>query len=115
MTAPDLRVGYSCTLAGLLKCASNVVQGRSILIKFGSAKLTDVEDWAFKSPTLDLVLVFPHIELPSGEDEDSLRDRVTALCHLRNARGRLRVEDPRWVTETGEDFTWTPIQYDDSD
>ena len=43
MTSPELHVGYSCNLAGLLKCASNVVQGRSIEIKFGTAKLTDVE------------------------------------------------------------------------
>ena len=82
--------------------------GGEIEVYFGQVSLVDVEDWVtrWQGPG-ELRLRVTHIVLPSGESEASLRARTDSLCKVRGSWGERMVDEPQWITETGEEYTWS--------
>ena len=106
----SVRVPHTAPLRGLIACltSTQLSGGGGIYVYYGQASLVDVEDWVTRwQGTGGFQLRWTHIVLPSGESEASLRARTDSLCKVRGSWGERMVDEPQWITETGEEYTWS--------
>ena len=103
-------VSDTAPLRGLLACLlhPHLTQGRYIQVVCGTAGLGEVEAWVYtcQQTGLRVQLLHTTILVQEGE-EDSLRARRDRLCEAEDREGRRMVDDPRWRTQTGEEYVWT--------
>ena len=105
-----IHVPYTAPLRGLLACLPHphLIQGRDIMVRYGTAGLGEVEACVYTCQQAGLRVQLRHttILVPEGE-EDSLRARRDRLYEAEDREGRRMVYDPRWRTQTGEEYVWT--------
>ena len=74
----------------------------------GEASLEEVEDLVDRWQVAGgLQLLWTHIVLPSGVSEASLKARTDKLREVGYGRGEKMVNDPQFITETGEMYNWS--------
>ena len=105
-----IQVTYTAPLRGLMACLTptQLSEGGKIHVFHGKASLEEVEDWVDRWQAAGgLRLYATHIVLPSGMREASLKARTDRLEEVRDSRGGWMVVEPEWITETGEEYTWS--------
>ena len=97
-------------LRGLIACLTptQLPGDWEIDLLCGEASLEEVEDLVDRwQATGGLQLLWTHIVLPSGVSEDSLKARTDKLREVGYGRGEKMVNDPQFITETGEMYNWS--------
>ena len=88
--------------------STQLSEGGKIEVWWGKASMEEVEDWVDRWQAAGwLRLYSTNIVLPSGVSEDSLKARTDRLREVRDGRGEWMVHRPWWITDTGEEYTWS--------